>query len=367
MLDAFWSGVGEELARRWVARVLTPALAFWVGGLSLLWWDVHRAGVAASGWVAEITRTAEQLGRLPVLVQGALVVGGLVVVAASAVVAERLTVPVLRFLEGYWARPQWLRRRMVTHRQRRYEKARNRARSLQLRQRRGRLSVAEYAELRQLRQDPARDPQRRTELESAAADALTAQEATQLGKDLQWLRTTPDRDELRMPTRLGDALRAAERRPVTSYGMDAVVCWNALWHTLPQQARTELSQARAALDTAARGWLWGVLFLVWTPLSWWAVPIGVLIPVVSYWFGIVPRGIAFGRLIVTCYDLYRFNLYDALHLPRPESPEQERTKAGPRVTAALWGTLAEAGLRYRFDPVPESPVNNDPPPAIQVL
>lgn len=37
MLDAFWSGVGEELARHWVARVLTPAFAFWVGGLALVW------------------------------------------------------------------------------------------------------------------------------------------------------------------------------------------------------------------------------------------------------------------------------------------------------------------------------------------
>jgi len=37
VLDAFWSGVGEELARHWVARVLTPAFAFWVGGLALVW------------------------------------------------------------------------------------------------------------------------------------------------------------------------------------------------------------------------------------------------------------------------------------------------------------------------------------------
>jgi len=266
MLDAFWSGVGEELARHWVTRVLTPAFAFWVGGLSLLWWHGHTTGIAANGWTAELAASAQQLGRLPVLVQGALLVGGLVLVAASAVVAERLTRPVLRLLEGYWIRPRWLRRPLVDYRQWRYDCARERVRRLQRRQRRGRLTVAEYQELLRLRTDPTANPDRRAELEQGVADGLTAHESTRLGRDLQWLQASPDRADLRMPTRFGDALRTAEHRPGDSYGIDAVVSWSALWLVLPEHTRTELTQARAAMDTAVRGWLWGALFLIWTPV-----------------------------------------------------------------------------------------------------
>lgn len=172
---------------------------------------------------------------------------------------------------------------------------------------------------------------------------------------MRWLQTTPERDDLRMPTRLGDVLRAAEHRPATSYGLDAVICWGALWLVLPTEVRTELTQARVALDGAVRGWLWGALFLVWTPFSWWVVLVGVGIPLLSYRFGILPRAVAFGRLIVTSYDLHRMTLYDALHLPRPVSPDQERATAGKRVTAALAGTLIEPGLTYSHQPPATGP------------
>lgn len=350
MLDAFWSGVGEELAKHWVARVLTPAFAFWIGGLGLVWWSDHSADGAAHGPMAELLATAEQAGQLPVFVQVALLVGGLVLVAASAVVAERLTTPLLRLLEGYWTRPAWLREAMVRYRRWRYTRVHKRITPLQRQQRRGSLTVQEFAELRRLRATPDANPPRLATLERGADHGLTSQDTTQLGRDLQWLQTTPERDDLRMPTRLGDALRAAEHRPFTSYGLDAVVCWSALWLMLPAETRTELTQARTVLDGAVRGWLWGSLFLVWTPFSWWAVLVGVGIPLLSYRFGVLPRAIAFGRLIVTSYDLHRMRLYDALHLPRPESPAQERASAGRRVTAALSGTLVEPGLFYRFHP-----------------
>ena len=45
MLTALWSGLGDEFAKRWAARVLTPAFAFWAGGLVVLWWHAHAQGV----------------------------------------------------------------------------------------------------------------------------------------------------------------------------------------------------------------------------------------------------------------------------------------------------------------------------------
>ena len=361
MLDTFWSGVGQELARHWVARVLTPAFAFWAGGLALVWWQANAAEVAARGWAPALLASGAALGGLPVLAQGALVVGGLSLVAASAVVAERLTFPLLRLLEGYWTRPRWLHRWLVGRRRRRFEMVWNRTKALELRRRRRQrrpLTEAEEDELQTLRTRPV--PQRTDEDRARLQQlgkraALTAQERSQLGRDLEWLLTTPSEDSLRMPTRLGDILRAAEHTPADRYGIDAVACWSALWLLLPAETRTELTQARAAMDAAVRSWLWGGLFLVWTPYSWWALLVGVVLPLLSYHFGILPRGVGFGQLLVTSFDLHRMKLYDALHLPRAASPEDERAAAGPRLTRALSQRLVEHGLTYRFDsPTPDA-------------
>lgn len=350
MLDAFWSGVGEELARHWVAKVLTPAFAFWVGGGGLVWWHEHRTNVVGKGWAVTLADSARQLGELPVVLQGVLVVGALVLVAASAVIAERLTVPVLRFLEGYWTRPGWLRAVLVRYRRWRRSRADAVAQELRLKQKRGSLSVKEFAELEEFYVAPAADVDRHAQLEAAAAEGLTPGEMGRLGRARALLHSTPEQDSLGMPTRLGDQLRTAERRPADSYGIDAIVCWSALWLLLPADTRSLLGETRADLNSAIRGWLWGALFLVWTPFSLWALLVGLAVPFLSYHFGVLPRAAVYAQLIVTSYDLYRMALYDALHLPRPCSPEEERRFAGTRLTRALSGPLNEPTLTYRFEP-----------------
>src|SRR5215472_3026100 len=100
MLAAFWSGLGGEFARQWAARVLTPAFAFWAGGLAAVWWHGHGQAVRAHGWAHELSATATWPRTLPGVIQGLLVVAALLLVAASAVAAERLTLPLLRLLEG---------------------------------------------------------------------------------------------------------------------------------------------------------------------------------------------------------------------------------------------------------------------------
>ena len=99
MLAAFWSGLGGEFAKQWAARILTPAFAFWAGGLAAIWWHSHGRAVRAHGWPHELSATADWLHRLPGLAQGILVVAGLLLVAVSALAAERLTLPLLRLLE----------------------------------------------------------------------------------------------------------------------------------------------------------------------------------------------------------------------------------------------------------------------------
>jgi len=346
MLSAFWSGLGGEFAKQWTARILTPAFAFWAGGLAAVWWHSHGQGVHAHGWSHELSATAAWIGQLPGLVQGIVIVAGLLLVAVSAVAAERLTQPLLRLLEGYGWRPQWLRDRLTSYRRWRYHRWDKRVASLATRQRLGTLTTQEFFELAELEKaDPSADPLRLRELRHRHTAGLDARMMSRLGHGRALLRAMPRQDALGMPTRLGDILRAAERRPADKYGLDAIACWPALWLLLPAEAKTELVQARSALDNAARTWLWGGLFVVWTPWTWLALPIAIVVPALAYYISMLTAAAAFGDLTATAFDLYRFQLYDSLHLPRPTSPTLER-QDGSRVTRLLWTGLDEPGLQY---------------------
>jgi hypothetical protein len=343
VLSAFWSGLGGELAKQWAARIVTPALAFWFGGLAAVWWHAHGDAVDANGWAAELERTIEPLRELPAVAQGLLVVGGLVLIAASALVAERLTLPLLRFLEGYW--PAMVRARSPSRRRRRRHDAERRNKELLLKQRRGGLDISEYAELRRLERSPGDQADKLAGLQAKRASGFTPRDAAELFRVRTLLRDTPSEDSLAMPTRLGDILRAAERRPLEKYGLDAVICWTALWLVMPVDARTEIAQTRARLDAALRFWLWGALFVVWTPWTPLALPVAIAAPLLAYYGGILAAARLFGELVVTGFDLYRMSLYDALHLPRPASPADER-RHGAQVTNLLWGGLDDPSVTY---------------------
>jgi hypothetical protein len=346
MFEAFWSGLGGEFARQWMVRILTPAFAFWAGGLSAIWWHQYHTGVRRHGLQYEISATATWLYRLPGLAQGLILVGGLLLVAVSAVAVGRLTLPLLRLLEGYWSHPRWPRNRLVASRRRRYSRWRDRVDALNLRQRFGSLTTQEFLELNSLEKEPARDTVRLQELRRRRTEGFDAQMVAELGRGRRFLRNVPEEDALGMPTRLGDILRAAEERPNRKYGLDTIVCWYALWLVLPTETKTEIVQARGALDRAAVTWLWGAFFLVWTPWTWWAIPVAVAVPVLAYYVGILGAARLFSELTVSAFDLYRFRLYDSLHLPRPSSPALERRHDGPRVNNLLWGGLDEPGLDF---------------------
>jgi hypothetical protein len=347
MLSAFWSGLGGEFAKQWVTRILTPAFAFWAGGLAAVWWHSHGRDVRARGWSHELSATSAWVRQLPGVVQGVIIVAALLLVVVSAVAAERLTQPLLRLLEGYGWHPQWLRDQLIRYRRRRYHRWDKRVADLAKRQQLGGLTDPEFFELKELEKaGPAADPLRLQQLQKRRTAGFDARMMGKLGHGRSLLRAMPRQDALGMPTRLGDILRAAERRPADKYGLDAVVCWPALWLLLPAEAKTELVQARSALDNAARTWLWGALFVVWTPWTWLALPVAIAVPALAYYVSVLAAAAAFGELTVTAFDLYRFQLYDSLHLPRPTSPDTERSRDGMRVTRLLWAGLDEPGLQY---------------------
>lgn len=375
MLTKFWETVGSKLAEHWVVRVLSPAFAFWAGGLLAVAWDGLRADVQGGGWSMALRGPADALQELPVVIQGALVLGLLGGLAVSALAAERVTPPLLRLLEGYWpwGRPRRLRDRLIRRRAGRRLRDQRRFSELYGKRQRGGLTPGEYSELRrlELRLDQPRtragswlpgwardrllqgdgaalEPERRRHQELArkrAGTELTPAEVVELGR-LEWrLRRVPVSPAHTMPTRLGNRLRAAEERPRLKYGLDTVAVWPQFWLVLPKDTRDELVQARAALDGAARLWLWSVLFVVWTPWALWALPVALVVAAANYYGSMLDAAEVYGDLVEAAFDVHRSELYKAARWPPTTTPAEE-ARAGAQLTEYLWRGTAPPGAAF---------------------
>ena len=286
----FIEGVGGKLAERWVATLLTPAFCFWAGGVG--------AWLYRFGW----SSLKERLIQLSEANQIALIAGTLLIVAASGFAIQRFDLSILRLLEGYW--PRWIK---PLHWWRRGQIRR------------------QIQHLSSIKEGLRALMQQNLTIEKIEEKAL-------LEYQKRWL---PSQPQYLMPTSLGNILRATERRPSEKYGLEAVVCWPRLWFLLPEHVRSDVQEARANLNTAARVWLWGILFsIVWTIFAWWALPIGLATAWFAYrWSLEAARN--YGELVDAAFDLYRQKLYEALRLPCPIDSEDEQAK-GSLLTEYLW-------------------------------
>lgn len=294
MLPKFLESLGDNLAKEWVAKVLTPACIFWFGGL--LAWS-SRFGSKELEQVL-----TQKSAALPI----AQLIAGLLVVAVSAIALRQFELPVLRLLEGYW--PRWmqpLRRRFVKQQ----------------------VNLADRSE------------KRFQGLAAKGLEQLTPDETDEYVR-LDWqLKQTPTQSDRLMPTRLGNILRAAECRPLEKYGLEAVVCFPRLWLLLPNEVKTELTEARTQLNTMVRVWIWSVLFLVWGIWAWWAIPVGIL----SAWFAhcwMLDAAVIYGDLLESVFDLHRTALYKSLRWKLPTNPTEER-RMGKALTDYLWRGFTE--------------------------
>jgi hypothetical protein len=298
-MDKFWGGVSSQVTSPSFVTLLAPSFVFWAGGLA--------AWTRRFGWPdrKDMPQRLTNLDRVPT---EAILIGGVVVVVASALLVARLEVPTLRVLEGYW--PGWLRplrRAMIrwhgTH-----------------------LDRAE---------------RRWQQLSAMDVGDLTPEERAERAELDRRLRLAPADPQQRMPTAIGNILRAAESRPREKYGLDTLVCWPRLWLLFPDQVKTELSGARAQLDVAVRILLWSVLFVSWTVWAWWALPLGALGGYLAYRW-ILATGEVYGELLESTFDLHRFALYQALRWPLPTDPAAERA-SGEQLTEYLFrGTATTA-------------------------
>src|SRR6266487_4300467 len=95
-MSKFWESLGEKLADRWL-QMSIPALVFWLGGF-LSW-------LTRPGELTVLRDRGKQLADQPASTQALIIVGALMLVAASGVAVQVLTVPVQRLIEGYWPWP----------------------------------------------------------------------------------------------------------------------------------------------------------------------------------------------------------------------------------------------------------------------
>jgi hypothetical protein len=297
MLPKFLESLGENIAKEWLGKVLFPALVFWLGGLLAV------CSNPKFGWkvVEPFVGDGKNVATFPL---NQLILG-LLVIAVSAAIVQRLELAVLRCLEGYWVpllNPvrRWLVGRIET--------------------------VGSKAK------------QERQQLFDRYA-SLTSEEMDKLVR-LDWQRKQmPKQSDRLMPTRLGNILRAAERRPLEKYGLETVICFPRLWLLLPAEVKVELGEARSRLNSMVRIWMWSVLFLAWGYYSLWAIPAGLG----AAWFAydwMLDAAAVYGDLLESVFDLYRTLLYKSLRLPLPKNPTEELL-SGKALTDYLWRGFVE--------------------------
>jgi hypothetical protein len=310
MLSQLTGWFGGDAGRVWFTRVLLPVLGY--GFLVATALDLRHAP-DLEGLRAELDRWLGFLqGDVP-FAAAALLGVGLVV---SALVLEALDLPLTRLLEGYW--PDWpvLSWSRECHR------------------------FSQWCDRRAMLR-------RLVELELAMSERTL--EPAEFS-EREWLDVAleryPEQEALTMPTRFGNALRAAEQKIEARYGLNAVILWSRLWLVLPEPVKAELGAARSRMALLVRIWWLALLLLPWAYLAWWLAPVGLIGMAFAYRRLLYAAG-TYGDLFVAANELHRFDLYRALRWPLPRSTAEEMT-LGQALTRHVWrGADPRAAVRFQ--------------------
>ncbi|MFD7838853.1 hypothetical protein [Streptomyces sp. NPDC059761] len=244
----------------------------------------------APGGAIEVSRALTRLHGLSGVALVGLALGALLV----AVLLHPLQGPLVRLLEGYWprlARPAaWCAVKIQTW----------------ARDRLARSAVVPTSHLT--------DAERQRILEAAWHLA----------------RTFPPPQVPLLPTALGNTLRAGEATAGAAYGADAVVWWPRLYPLLGDGLRAVVDDRRDQLDLACRlSVTAGATGLLSVPLvlggnGWWqASPAVFLLVAWVAYRAAVAAARGYAETLSAAFDLHRFDLLAALHLPLPPDSDAE--------------------------------------------
>lgn len=301
--------IGKSFGPRFLRVGLIPAslLVVLFGGL---------IGARAPASRPDLHSLADSVAKL----SGADLVALAAVVVAVALVLQPLQLGLVRLLEGYWPQSGPLgevTRRFTNHQEKRSVRVRSRTT----------VSMSE--------QDPR-------VLEAAQSGAR------------RWMAEFPPTSDRILPTRLGNAMRAAEDRAGRPYGMDAVTAWPRLYSLLPERFAVVIDDRRDQLDISARlvgtfalGAI-GTFALLVAHGGWWLIlPAGLAVLSWLSYLGALSAAIAYGEALCAAFDLHRFDLLKAIHVPLPGDGESERA-IGIQMTR-LWSLRGPSDVKYHHD------------------
>jgi hypothetical protein len=138
----------------------------------------------------------------------------------------------------------------------------------------------------------------------------------------------PNADRIE-PTSLGNILRACEDRVTRRHGLATTAVWPRLYTLLPPELRERIDGQSDQIDLAARFCL---AFLASAILTFWLLlgyGLWILVPLVLLTLGwlsyraAIAAAVYYGTMLETAFDLYRFQLLEALRVPLPQSRSAE--------------------------------------------
>ncbi|MFH7594742.1 hypothetical protein WDV06_06480 [Streptomyces racemochromogenes] len=282
----------------------------------------------AAGGGIEVSRALSRLHGHSGAVLAGLALGALLL----AVLLHPLQAPLVRLLEGYWPRPA--------------------------------RAAARYAVKLQER---ARDRLDRA-AEVVTAHPTGAERQRILAAAWQLARSFPPPTVPLLPTALGNTLRAGEATAGAAYGADAVVWWPRLYPLLGDGLRAVVDDRRDQLDLACRlSATAGATGLLSVPLvlgsdGWWpASPAVFLLAARVAYRAAVAAARGYAETLSAAFDLHRFDLVTALHLPLPPDSDAEQVlnrrltrfwAQGVPLTALPYQHEHEHGHGHAHEPAP---------------
>ncbi|MGH3209391.1 MAG: hypothetical protein ACRDNO_16685 [Trebonia sp.] len=201
--------------------------------------------------------------------------------------------------------------------------------------------------------------------------ARLAQDKSELAYLRGYLAFPPEPSPL-LPTRLGNALRAAESYPGDEqrWGLDAVFWWPRLYLILPDSARAQVDDARAALDQLVVLTMlsagFGIVAIALSaaglnPAVGLSCAGGALLLSRACYLAAVSAATVLGDLVRSCYDLFRGDLLTRLGWQVPRTLQRER-----QLWTVLGQQLYRRGSTQQGDALLNAPRRpRTPPPGRQ--
>ena len=170
-----------------------------------------------------------------------------------------------------------------------------------------------------------------------------------------------DADNLLLPTRFGNALRAFERHPRSRWGLNGIAAWPHVEMLMSTDETAVHTDAKGDLAFFINGSLVALVAgcalvadgIAHQPVDWYLLWLYVIPFALSaaFYKAAIGATIRWGSAVRASMDIHRLELYEKLGLRKPNDFTDERERIAPAVNGAL----------LRAEAIPDSLVATDDP------